>query len=143
LFDGEPQLVRALRINLLARQYDVVVAAGGAEALRLAADCRPDLVVLDLGRPDLDGVDVIRQLRAWSPVPILVLSGRADFRDKVEALDAGADVPQADPLPAAVRQPAAPQAGARPGASSSSAHRAQEGVQPAAVAHPGEWLLPG
>ena len=89
--DDEPQLVRALRINLLARQYDVVVAAGGAEALRLAADCRPDLVVLDLGLPDLDGVDVIRQLRAWSPVPILVLSGRADSRDKVEALDAGAD----------------------------------------------------
>ncbi|MGI5237456.1 response regulator [Dactylosporangium sp. CA-139066] len=89
--DDEPQLVRTLRINLLARQYDVVVAAGGEEALQLAAECRPDLVVLDLGLPDLDGVDVIRRLRAWSPVPILVLSGRADSRDKVEALDAGAD----------------------------------------------------
>jgi two-component system KDP operon response regulator KdpE len=91
IVDDEPQLVRTLRINLLARQYDVVVATGGAEALRVAAESRPDLVVLDLGLPDLDGVEVIRRLRAWSPVPILVLSGRADSRDKVEALDAGAD----------------------------------------------------
>ncbi|GAA2630149.1 response regulator [Dactylosporangium fulvum] len=89
--DDEPQIVRALRINLVARQYEVVVAADGAEALRQAADARPDLVILDLGLPDVDGVDVIRKLRAWSPVPILVLSGRADSRDKVEALDAGAD----------------------------------------------------
>ncbi|GAA4254657.1 response regulator [Dactylosporangium darangshiense] len=89
--DDEPQIVRPLRINLVARQYDVVVAGGGAEALRLAAETKPDLVVLDLGLPDLDGVEVIRKLRSWTPVPILVLSGRADSRDKVEALDAGAD----------------------------------------------------
>ncbi|MEV6932209.1 response regulator [Dactylosporangium sp. NPDC051485] len=91
IVDDEPQLVRALRINLVARQYDVVAATTGGEALQSAARERPDLVVLDLGLPDLDGVDVIRKLRSWSPVPILVLSGRADSRDKVEALDAGAD----------------------------------------------------
>ncbi|HTJ35473.1 MAG TPA: response regulator [Dactylosporangium sp.] len=89
--DDEPQIVRPLRINLVARQYDVVVAGGGAEALRLAAETKPDLVVLDLGLPDLDGVEVIRRLRSWTPVPIVVLSGRAESRDKVEALDAGAD----------------------------------------------------
>jgi two-component system KDP operon response regulator KdpE len=91
IVDDEPQILRALRINLVARQYDVVVAADGTEALRQAADGRPDLVVLDLGLPDIDGVEVIRKLRTWTPVPILVLSGRADSRDKVEALDAGAD----------------------------------------------------
>ncbi|MER7005781.1 response regulator [Dactylosporangium sp. NPDC000555] len=91
LVDDEPQLVRALRINLVARQYEVVVASGGAEALQRAADARPDLIVLDLGLPDIDGVDVIRELRSWTPVPILVLSGRVGSRDKVEALDAGAD----------------------------------------------------
>ncbi|WP_412544225.1 response regulator [Longispora sp. K20-0274] len=91
IVDDEPQIVRALRINLTARQHEVVTAADGAEALRLAASERPDLLVLDLGLPDLDGVDVIRQLRTWSPVPIIVLSGRAGSLDKIEALDAGAD----------------------------------------------------
>jgi two-component system KDP operon response regulator KdpE len=91
IVDDEPQILRALRINLVARQYEVVTADSGGEALKQAADARPDLVVLDLGLPDLDGVDVIRKLRAWTPVPILVLSGRADARGKVEALDAGAD----------------------------------------------------
>ncbi len=91
IVDDEPQILRALRINLTARQYDVVVAADGAQALRQAADAHPDLVVLDLGLPDLDGVAVIRQLRTWSPVPIVVLSGRVDSTDKVAALDAGAD----------------------------------------------------
>ncbi|GGM59619.1 response regulator [Dactylosporangium sucinum] len=89
--DDEPQILRALRINLVARQYEVVLAADGTEALRQAQQARPDLVVLDLGLPDIEGVEVIRKLRSWSPVPILVLSGRADSRDKVEALDAGAD----------------------------------------------------
>ena len=89
--DDEPQILRALRINLSARQYDVVTAADGAAALREARPSRPDLVVLDLGLPDIDGVEVIRRLRAWTPVPIIVLSGRAGSDDKVDALDAGAD----------------------------------------------------
>jgi two-component system KDP operon response regulator KdpE len=89
--DDEPQILRALRINLKARSYEVEVAADGATALRLAASFHPDLVVLDLGLPDLDGVEVIRGLRGWTAVPIIVLSGRADSSDKVGALDAGAD----------------------------------------------------
>jgi two-component system KDP operon response regulator KdpE len=91
LVEDEPQLLRALRINLQARHYEIVTAADGASALRSAEKDKPDLLVLDLGLPDMDGVDVIRELRAWSPVPIVVLSGRADSRDKVDALDAGAD----------------------------------------------------
>ena len=89
--DDEPQLLRALTINLRARTYDVVGATSGAEALRAAAAQPPDVVVLDLGLPDLDGTEVIAGLRGWTEVPILVLSGRSDSRDKVEALDAGAD----------------------------------------------------
>jgi two-component system KDP operon response regulator KdpE len=89
--DDEPQILRALSINLRARRYDVHTAATGAEALRIAARHPPDLVVLDLGLPDIDGVEVIEGLRGWSSVPILVLSGRTDSADKVEALDAGAD----------------------------------------------------
>jgi two-component system KDP operon response regulator KdpE len=91
IVDDEPQILRALRINLAARRYEVVTAADGAEALRQARAARPDLVVLDLGLPDLDGVAVIRRLRSWTPVPIVVLSGRTDSTDKVAALDAGAD----------------------------------------------------
>ncbi|SCF28675.1 two-component system, OmpR family, KDP operon response regulator KdpE [Micromonospora matsumotoense] len=89
--DDEPQILRALRINLRARGYDVDLAATGAAALKTAASHPPDLVVLDLGLPDLDGVDVIRGLRGWTTVPIIVLSGRAGSDDKVTALDAGAD----------------------------------------------------
>ncbi|MFE3448711.1 response regulator [Nonomuraea sp. NPDC059194] len=89
--DDEPQLLRALRINLTARQYEVAVADDGTSALRQAADWHPDLVILDLGLPDLDGVDVIHGLRGWTSVPIIVLSGRAGSDDKVDALDAGAD----------------------------------------------------
>jgi two-component system, OmpR family, KDP operon response regulator KdpE len=89
--DDEPQILRALRINLRARQYEVSVAASGAQALEEAAAHPPDLVILDLGLPDMDGVDVIGGLRGWTAVPIIVLSGRADSADKVEALDAGAD----------------------------------------------------
>ena len=89
--DDEPQILRALRINLRARQYEVCTAATGPEALDLAAKHPPDLVVLDLGLPGLDGLDVIEGLRGWTTVPIIVLSGRADSTDKVEALDAGAD----------------------------------------------------
>jgi two-component system KDP operon response regulator KdpE len=89
--DDEPQLLRALRINLTARQYEVVTAIDGTSALAIAARSRPDLVVLDLGLPDLDGAEVIRGLRGWTEVPIVVLSGRSDAADKVDALDAGAD----------------------------------------------------
>ena len=73
------------------RDYDVHVAATGAEALEVAGRYPPDLVILDLGLPDLDGVEVIQGLRGWTKAPIIVLSGRADSVDKVEALDAGAD----------------------------------------------------
>jgi two-component system, OmpR family, KDP operon response regulator KdpE len=89
--DDEPQILRALGINLRARGYEVATAADGAEALQAASAHVPDLVILDLGLPDLDGVDVITGLRGWSSVPILVLSGRADSVDKVGAFDAGAD----------------------------------------------------
>jgi two-component system KDP operon response regulator KdpE len=91
IVDDEPQILRALRINLTARQYEVITAADGTQALRSAAEDRPDLVVLDLGLPDIDGAEVIRSLRAWTPVPIVVLSGRTGSHDKVDALDAGAD----------------------------------------------------
>jgi two-component system KDP operon response regulator KdpE len=89
--DDEPQIVRALRINLRVRQYEVHTAATGTEALAQASRHPPDLVILDLGLPDLDGVEVIHGLRGWTTAPIIVLSGRADAVDKVEALDAGAD----------------------------------------------------
>jgi two-component system KDP operon response regulator KdpE len=89
--DDEPQIVRALRINLRARHYEVLTAQSGSQALDEAAHHPPDLVILDLGLPDLDGVEVIGGLRGWTDAPIIVLSGRADSTDKVEALDAGAD----------------------------------------------------
>lgn len=89
--DDEPQIVRALVINLKARKYEVDAAADGASALELAAARHPDVVVLDLGLPDMDGVEVIRGLRGWTRVPILVLSARQTSDEKVEALDAGAD----------------------------------------------------
>jgi two-component system KDP operon response regulator KdpE len=89
--DDEPQILRALRINLRVRNYDVHVAGTGTAALEVAAKHPPDLVILDLGLPDLDGVEVIQGLRGWTDAPIIVLSGRADSSDKVEALDAGAD----------------------------------------------------
>jgi two-component system, OmpR family, KDP operon response regulator KdpE len=89
--DDEPQILRALRINLRVRNYEVYTASSGAEALAVAGKYPPDLVILDLGLPDMEGVDVIAGLRGWSTAPIIVLSGRADSADKVEALDAGAD----------------------------------------------------
>jgi two-component system KDP operon response regulator KdpE len=89
--DDEPQILRALRINLAARAYDVVTAADGQQALAAAAKALPDIVVLDLGLPDMDGVDVIRGLRGWTAVPIIILSGRSQSAAKVDALDAGAD----------------------------------------------------
>jgi two-component system KDP operon response regulator KdpE len=89
--DDEPQILRALAINLRARRYEVFTAANGTQALATAASHPPDLVILDLGLPDMDGVDVIRGLRGWTSVPIVILSGRTDSADKVDALDAGAD----------------------------------------------------
>jgi two-component system KDP operon response regulator KdpE len=89
--DDEPQILRALSINLRARKYDVDTATTGAEALFLAAAHQPDVVILDLGLPDMDGTEVVAGLRGWTEVPILVLSGRTDSADKVDALDAGAD----------------------------------------------------
>ncbi|WP_304512162.1 response regulator [Amycolatopsis sp. GM8] len=89
--DDEPQIVRALRINLSARGYKVITAHDGAAALRAVADTKPDVVVLDLGLPDMDGNEVIAGLRGWTTVPIIVLSARSDSPDKVQALDAGAD----------------------------------------------------
>ncbi|WP_338888006.1 response regulator [Rhodococcus sovatensis] len=89
--DDEPQIIRALRINLKVRGYDVATAASGSEALRVAANFHPEIVLLDLGLPDFDGIDVIGGLRGWTDIPIVVLSARTDSADTVEALDAGAD----------------------------------------------------
>jgi two-component system KDP operon response regulator KdpE len=89
--DDEPALVRALRINLTARQHIVHTASDGAGGLAAMARERPDIVVLDLGLPDMDGVEVIRGIRGWSSVPIIVLSARDQEAQKVAALDAGAD----------------------------------------------------
>ena len=89
--DDDPQLLRALRITLTAKGYEIITAADGEEAISLAADERPDVLLLDLGMPRFDGLDVIHAIRGWSDAPILVVSGRTGAGDKVEALDAGAD----------------------------------------------------
>ena len=89
--DDEPQIRKALKVNLTARGYQVDLAATGEEALALAADHHPDVVLLDLGLPGIDGLEVIDGLRGWSTVPIIVLSVRGEEADKIAALDAGAD----------------------------------------------------
>ena len=89
--DDEPQIVRALVINLRARGYEVDAAHDGTSALELAAARHPDVVLLDLGLPDMDGTQVIRGLRGWTKIPVIVLSARHASDEKVEALDAGAD----------------------------------------------------
>jgi two-component system KDP operon response regulator KdpE len=89
--DDEPQMLKALQINLRARSYTVATASDGRRALQEASHNPPDAVILDLGLPQVDGMEVLRELRAWSSVPVIVLSGRADSREKVAALDAGAD----------------------------------------------------
>lgn len=91
IVDDEPQILRALQINLHAHGYTVVPAANGTTALAAAQTQAIDVVVLDLGLPDMDGLEVIAGLRGWSEVPIIVLSARHGSHDKVEALDAGAD----------------------------------------------------
>ena len=89
--DDDAALLQALTISLAARGYEVVVARTGEEGLDLAAHRHPDVVLLDLGLPGIDGVDVVRGIRVWSSVPIIVLSARHQSVSKVEALDAGAD----------------------------------------------------
>jgi two-component system, OmpR family, KDP operon response regulator KdpE len=91
IVEDQPELLRALSINLRARQYDVLTASTGREALALAAGQPPDAVILDLGLPDIDGTEVIVELRRWSKAPIIVLSGRTSPGDKIGALDVGAD----------------------------------------------------
>ncbi|GLY78147.1 response regulator [Actinoallomurus iriomotensis] len=89
--DDEPQIVRALRINLRARGYEVDAAPDGRTALDLAARRHPDVIVLDLGLPDMEGAEVIKGLRGWTSVPIIVLTARHASEEKVEILDVGAD----------------------------------------------------
>jgi two-component system, OmpR family, KDP operon response regulator KdpE len=89
--DDESQIRRALVTNLRARGYEVDQAGTGEQALSLAADRHPDAVILDIGLPGVDGLDVVRGIRGWSTVPIIMLTVREDDTDKIEALDAGAD----------------------------------------------------
>jgi two-component system KDP operon response regulator KdpE len=91
IVEDQPELMRALRINLRARRYDVLTARTGREALEAAAAEPPDAVILDLGLPDIDGTEVIVELRRWYQAPIIVLSGRTSPGDKIGALDVGAD----------------------------------------------------
>jgi two-component system KDP operon response regulator KdpE len=91
IVDDEPQIRRFLRTSLSAHGYRVIEAAGGQEAMTLLATERPELVLLDLGLPDIDGLEVIRRLREWSMVPIIVVSVRGREAEKIEALDCGAD----------------------------------------------------
>jgi two-component system KDP operon response regulator KdpE len=91
IVEDEPEIVRFLRAALTSAGYESRVAGNGADGLREAATLPPDLVILDLGLPDMDGTEVTRRLREWSKVPIVVLSARGQERDKIEALDAGAD----------------------------------------------------
>ncbi|MFD0776659.1 response regulator [Streptomonospora algeriensis] len=89
--DDDAQIIRAMRINMRARGYEVGTAFDGASALQAAADHPPDVVLLDLGLPDMEGGEVIEGLRAWTSVPIIVLSARHSSSEKVRSLDAGAD----------------------------------------------------
>ena len=91
IVEDEAELVRALRINLRARKYEVLTAGTGREALAVAASHPPDAIILDLGLPDIDGTEVIVELRQWYHAPIIVLSGRTSPGDKIGALDVGAD----------------------------------------------------
>src|SRR5262249_2375510 len=89
--DDEPQILRALVVNMRARGYDVHTARDGAGALKVAGQYPPDLVILDLGLPDMEGTEVIAGLRGWTTAPIIVLTGRTEQIQKIAALDAGAD----------------------------------------------------
>lgn len=89
--DDEPQIVRALSTNLRARDYEVLAAPSGEDAIRMVEQQVPDLVILDIGLPGINGIDVVTSLRTWTSVPIIMLSVRGAEADKVAALDAGAD----------------------------------------------------
>jgi two-component system, OmpR family, KDP operon response regulator KdpE len=89
--DDEPSILRALRINLTAREYEVSTASDGASGLAAVARDRPDVIILDLGLPDMDGTEVIHGVRGWTAIPIIVLSVWGEEEKKVAALDAGAD----------------------------------------------------
>jgi two-component system KDP operon response regulator KdpE len=89
--DDEPAIRRLLKVTLTSQAYTVLEAATGQEAMSVAADQKPNIVILDLGLPDIDGVEVTRELRRWTQIPIIVLSVRASEKDKIAALDAGAD----------------------------------------------------
>ena len=89
--DDELQIRRFLRISLEGRGYEVIEAATGHDALTRAAQARPDLILLDMGLPDMEGMEVLARLREWTKTPVLILSVRDSDQDKVSALDAGAD----------------------------------------------------
>lgn len=91
VIDDEPQIRRLLRVTLEANGYMVFDAATGRDGIVQAAQCRPEIILLDLGLPDLDGVEVLRRIREWSRVPVIILSVRDREHDKIAALDAGAD----------------------------------------------------
>jgi two-component system KDP operon response regulator KdpE len=91
VIDDEPQILRAIRMILTEKQFKVTTASRGEEGLTLAATSEPDIIILDLGLPDMDGVEVCSRLREWTQCPVIVLSARDGERDKVAALDAGAD----------------------------------------------------
>jgi two-component system, OmpR family, KDP operon response regulator KdpE len=91
VIDDEPQILRAIRMILTEKQFKVTTASRGEEGLTLAATSEPDIIILDLGLPDMDGVEVCSRLREWTECPVIVLSARDGERDKVAALDAGAD----------------------------------------------------
>ena len=91
VIDDEPQIIRALAVNMQARGYEMVAAPNAAIGNAMAVDKHPDVVIVDLGLPDRDGLTVIKSIRTWSNVPILVLSGRTDSKFKITALESGAD----------------------------------------------------
>src|SRR5436190_7426161 len=91
VIEDEPPLKKFLRVTLESQNYTVIEATRGEEGLRHAATARPDLIILDLGLPDMDGVEVARRLREWSAIPVIVVSARGKEQEKVVALDAGAD----------------------------------------------------
>jgi len=151
--DDEAPLRRALELNLRARGFDVELAGDGGEALRLAGRAPVDAVVLDLGLPDMDGLQVIEGLRGWSPVPIVVLSARSDTADTIAALEAGADDYVTKPfvvgellarLAAVLRrvsaQPAAAQVILGDVAVDLAAHAVTRGAEPVHLS-PTEWRL--
>ena len=91
VIDDEPQIRKLLKVSLGAHGYDVHESMSGMDSVVQAADIKPDLVILDLGLPDIDGKEVVRRLREWSDVPILILTARDQEKEKIDALDAGAD----------------------------------------------------